>query len=156
MGPENIEEFALAMEGGPAYDEAMQHATDAFCAATTDNVIELFGGLLSEIDKESMAPIAARELIAVALAYGLANGPGGFRDDDQAFLHDWGFTLASITAPVTVFFGDHDLMVPPRHGHYLAATMPTAEARHLPEEGHISLVLNHGDEIFDVITGAFA
>jgi pimeloyl-ACP methyl ester carboxylesterase len=156
MGPENIEEFALAKEGGPAYDEAIQHATDAFCAATAGNVIDLFGGLLSEVDKSSMAPLEARELIADALAYGLSAGPGGFRDDDQAFLRDWGFTLDAITTPVTIFFGDHDLMVPPRHGHYLTATIPTAQSRHLPAEGHISLVLDHGDEIFGVIAGVFA
>jgi len=156
MGPENIEEFALAMEGGPAYDDAMQHATDAFGAATAENVIDLFGGLLSAVDKESMAPLAARELIASTLAYGLSQGPSGFRDDYQAFLHDWGFTLDAITTSVTIFFGDHDLMVPPRHGHYLAATIPSAQSRHLAEEGHVSLVLNHGDEIFAVIAGAFA
>jgi pimeloyl-ACP methyl ester carboxylesterase len=103
MGPENIEEFALAMEGGPAYDDAMQHATDAFGAATAENVIDLFGGLLSAVDKESMAPLAARELIASTLAYGLSQGPSGFRDDYQAFLHDWGFTLDAITTSVTIF-----------------------------------------------------
>lgn len=155
MGPENIEEFELARQGGPAYEAAMAHAVETFSAATAENVIELFGGLLSDIDKRSLASIESRETLARGIAMGLNTNAGGFMDDDQAFLSDWGFDIADIATPVTLFFGDNDLMVPARHGHYLGATIPNVTIRHLPAEGHVSLVLDHGDDIFTVAKGVF-
>jgi len=56
MGPENVEEFALAKEGGPEYEARMAMYGDAFAVATKDNVVEMFGGLLSEPDKAVLEP----------------------------------------------------------------------------------------------------
>lgn len=155
MGPENIEEFELARQGGPAYEAAMAHAVETFSGSTAENVVELFGGLLSDIDKQSLASVESRELLARGIAMGLNTNGGGFMDDDQAFLSDWGFDVADIATPVTLFFGDEDLMVPARHGHYLGSTIPNVTVRHMPAEGHVSLVLDHGDEIFSVVKGVF-
>ena len=56
MGPENVEEFALAKAGGPEYEARMAKDGEAFATATKENIIELFGGLLSEPDKAVMEP----------------------------------------------------------------------------------------------------
>ena len=156
MGPENIEEFNLAREGGPAYDDAMRHATEVFSGATADTVVALFGGLLSDTDQRSMEPLSVRELLARGISHGLTSDRDGFRDDDQAFLGDWGFRVNEIQRPVSLFFGDHDLMVPARHGHYLASVIPNVTVYHWPDEGHVSLVVDHGDSIFDQVRQALA
>ena len=155
MGPENVEEYELARQGGPAYEAAMAQAVEVFSAASADNVIDLFGGLLSDVDKQSLASNETRELLARGIAEGLKTNGGGFLDDNQAFLTDWGFDVSDIATPVSLFFGDEDLMVPTRHGHYLASALANVTVHHLPSEGHVSLVLDHGDEIFGVVKSVF-
>ena len=44
MGPENVEEFAMAQEGGPEYEASMAAYGEAFVNARPDNVVELFRG----------------------------------------------------------------------------------------------------------------
>ena len=156
MGPENLEEIALAKEGGPEYEAHMREAGELFSTATRENVIELFGGLVSEADKASMAADDARELMADAFRHAFVSGWRGFYDDDQAFMVDWGFDPTTISVPVAVWFGDQDLMVPPAHGQWLARSLPTATSHHYPDEGHMSLILNHFDELSDGISQAFA
>jgi pimeloyl-ACP methyl ester carboxylesterase len=78
-------------------------------------------------------------------------GHFGFIDDDQVFMHDWGFDPASIQIPVEVWYGNHDLMVPPTHGDHLSSTIPGAVRFHQPHDGHISVVANHREHLFDQV-----
>jgi pimeloyl-ACP methyl ester carboxylesterase len=73
------------------------------------------------------------------------------RDDDQCFVTSWGFDPSTITVPVGVWFGDADTMVPPSHGVWLSEAIPTASARRMPREGHISLVTNYQNDIADFL-----
>jgi len=43
---------------------------DAFAVATKDNVVEMFGGLLSEPDKAVLEPESAREEFAASMRQG--------------------------------------------------------------------------------------
>jgi pimeloyl-ACP methyl ester carboxylesterase len=156
MGPENVEEFALAMEGGPAYEAHMATSGDVFAVATKDNIVEIFGGLLSEPDKTVLESEAAREEFAASMRQGFEFGWRGFFDDDQAMMKDWGFDPTTITVPVDVWFGDLDLMVPRTHGEWLAANVPTATKHFFVGDGHISLVVNHLDELASAIKKSYA
>jgi pimeloyl-ACP methyl ester carboxylesterase len=147
MGPENVEEFALAKEGGPEYIAQIEMYGAAFRDATKDNVVELFGGLLSEPDKVAMEPEAGREDFAASLRQGFEFGSDGFLDDDQAMMHEWGFDPSKIDIPVAVWFGDHDLMVPRTHAEWLLRTLPTASEHFFEGDGHVSLVANHLDQL---------
>ena len=155
MGPENLEEFALAMLGGPLYEAHVAKAGDEFAGATPDNIIEIFGGLLCVVDKEALARDAERAALAAACRHGFANGYYGFFDDDRVFFAPWGFDVDDIDVPVTVWYGDHDLMVPPTHGDWLARHLRTVDVRHRRDEGHISLVTNHFVELIDSFRAAF-
>ena len=94
---------------------------DAFADATQDNVVELFGGLLSDPDKAAFdsdeRPRAFRRRPCAKVS---RTGWRGFYDDDQAMMKEWGFDPTTIAVPVAVWFGDHDLMVPRTHGEWLA------------------------------------
>lgn len=147
MGPENLEEFALSQQGGPEYEAHIAKAADEFLHGTEDNIIEIFGGLLSDVDKAALASAAARRELADACRHGFARGYFGFMDDDQAFLSPWGFDVADIDVPVTVWYGDQDLMVPPTHGAWLSEHLRDATIEHHPEEGHISIVSEHLTEL---------
>jgi pimeloyl-ACP methyl ester carboxylesterase len=147
MGPENLEEFALAKEGGPRYLEMIQGVGDVFSAATPENVVEAFGGLLSPADQSALVGLAARTDLADGVRQAFAQGWHGYHDDDRAFFSPWGFDLAKVPVPVEVWYGDDDLMVPPTHGAWLARHIPTATEVHRPAEGHLSLVATFLDEL---------
>jgi len=156
MGPENVEEFALAKEGGPEYETHIARYGDAFATATKDNVVELFGGLFSDPDKAVFEPEATREDFAASLRQGFEFGWRGFFDDDQAMMKEWGFDPATITVPVSVWFGDQDLMVPRTHGEWLVKNLPTASKHFFAGDGHVSLVASHLGELSAAINATYA
>ncbi|MDH4017075.1 MAG: alpha/beta hydrolase, partial [Actinomycetota bacterium] len=71
------------------------------------------------------------------------------RTRDLAFTRPWGFDLAGIDVPVTVWQGDLDLMVPAAHGAWLREQLPGAQARTPRGHGHISLVTEYRQVILD-------
>jgi len=155
MGPENLEEFALALEGGEAYETHMALAGDWFAGSTPENIIELFGGLLSPVDRDALSDEGARSILALACRQAFANGWRGFYDDDRAFFSPWGFDPSTIARPVSVWYGDQDLMVPPTHGAWLGSHVPNATIHHLLDDGHVSLVKNHLAELTDEIVSTY-
>src|SRR5665213_3401866 len=98
----------------------------------------------------------ACEDFAASLRQGFEFGWRGFFDDDQAMMKEWGFDPATITVPVSVWFGDQDLMVPRTHGEWLAKNLPTASKHFFAGDGHVSLVLNHLDELHAAINATYA
>jgi pimeloyl-ACP methyl ester carboxylesterase len=155
MGPENLEEFSLALEGGSEYEAHIMRDGERFAGSTPENIVELFGGLLSEVDKVALVEHEARVVLASSSAHAFAQGYFGFYDDDRAFFRPWGFDPTKIEVPVFVWFGDHDLMVPSSHGQWLVEHVPTAIKVHKPNEGHVSLLTNHEDELEGSLLRAF-
>lgn len=155
MGPENVEEFALAREGGARYDEHMAHAGDQFMTASAANIVELFGDLLSDSDRAALGDESLRQTLADVCRQAFAEGWYGFYDDDRAFFTPWGFDPTAIRAPVVVWYGDEDLMVPPTHGAWLGAHIAGAGVARFGTEGHVSLISNHLDELATSLQQAF-
>ena len=155
MGQENIDEFAVAKEGGDAYEAQMESAAEQFGTADADNIVELFGGLLSDVDQAALGDQQVRVLLADATRHAFARGWHGFFDDDRSFFAPWGFEPSRINVPVSVWYGDADLMVPASHGAWLADNVPTATVTHYPDDGHISLVVDHLDELAGEIARVF-
>jgi len=96
---------------------------------------------------------AFADYVAAALRASMNTGIAGWRDDDLAFVKDWGFPLdpapGTPAAPVAIWQGDQDKMVPFGHGQWLAASIPGARAHLLPGEGHLSLTISSLDRILD-------
>jgi pimeloyl-ACP methyl ester carboxylesterase len=148
MGPENIEEFALAAAGGKGFSDFLTREAGQFAALDAEDVARSLGGLVSDVDKSALTGEFA-DFMARSLAAAVSAGTDGWHDDDMAFLAGWGFDLAAITCPVAVWQGREDRMVPYAHGVWLAAHVPTARAHLLPDEGHISLCVDAFDHILD-------
>ena len=70
----------------------------------------------------------------------VANGPGPLIDDDLAHVRPWRFDPAAIRVPVLLFHGTADRMVPSTHAEWLAARIPGAELRLVPDAGHLSVL----------------
>ena len=140
MAEENLDEFAAAVEGVEALRRFIEPIAADRVDVVADEVAEGLGGLLTDVDRAALTgPFA--EFLAEIMRAAVSSGPWGWIDDDLAFARDWGFDLAWIDVPVTVWHGRHDAMVPTEHGEWLAERVPGARPRILEDEGHLSLVL---------------
>jgi pimeloyl-ACP methyl ester carboxylesterase len=150
MGPENVAEFGAALAGEAALTEFLQNEADAIKSVTGAQIADALGGLVSPADKAALTGEYA-EHMAAALRAALSSGIAGWRDDDLAFAADWGFGLGPDfpTAPVAIWQGDQDRMVPYAHGAWLAAHVHGARAHLLPGEGHLTLTVTSIERILD-------
>jgi pimeloyl-ACP methyl ester carboxylesterase len=83
------------------------------------------------------------------------SGARGVVDDYRAINGPWGVDLAAITAPVRIYQGDADTMVPLRHAEELAKRLPAADLVRWPGAGHLGTIA-HIDEILDWLAGELA
>jgi pimeloyl-ACP methyl ester carboxylesterase len=153
MGPENIEEFEAAMAGAGALEEWLSREGPSSFAVTADDVIASLGQLLPEVDKAALTGELA-ECMAESLRRAGLQGVVGWRDDDLTLMRPWGFDLAAIEVPVSVWQGGQDKMVPYAHGVWLAKHIPSARAHLHPGEGHISLVMQMDQILGDLLDRA--
>jgi pimeloyl-ACP methyl ester carboxylesterase len=146
MGQENIDEIAAADAG----EEALLAFIEPFGAKLTSADA---GDLLSDVDRGVMTGEFA-EYEAESTRAGMKHGVWGWFDDDIELIKDWGFDLSDISCPVTIWQGAQDRMVPLAHGEWLAAHVPGARAKLLPDHGHLSLALGHYGELLDDLRAA--
>jgi len=67
-------------------------------------------------------------------------GHRGVREDDLAFVRGWGFDVEAPGAPVAIWQGDQDNMVPPPTEPGWPATFPAPAGGSCPGEGHLTLM----------------
>jgi pimeloyl-ACP methyl ester carboxylesterase len=150
MGPENIDEFGIALQGEDLLRTWMNANALEMQHVTGEGLRETFGGLVGKADKEILSGDFAEDM-AAGMRRALSRGFDGWIDDDLAFVQEWGFDLSAIDIPVQIWQGDDDLMVPYSHSRWLASKIPTSELIFIPENGHISLVVNHHEKIITQI-----
>ena len=153
MGEENVTEFSAALAGEEALTAYLEPEARALAAITSADVAAGFGDLASAADQTVFTGEFA-DYQAASFRAAVEHGVAGWRDDDLAFTADWGFTMAEAGrgAPVAVWQGDQDTMVPFSHGQWLAAHIPGARAHLLPGEGHLTLGYEFG-AILDDLAG---
>jgi len=108
---------------------------------------------VAPVDVEALQRAGAADLaeyLAASFREAVGGGVDGWRDDDLALTREWGFDLAIIDVPVSVWQGRHDRMVPYAHCQWFAQWVPGARTHLEPDEGHISLVLLLGRVLDDL------
>jgi pimeloyl-ACP methyl ester carboxylesterase len=143
MGQDNLDEFGAALEGEAAVTAMLSGAPAALAELSGAQVMEEMSGLLSGPDEAAVTG-GFGEHLAESLSTAVSHGIAGWRDDDLAFVRDWGFAvegLAGSGVPVAVWQGGQDLMVPGAHGAWLAGHVPAARTHLLPDEGHLTLAV---------------
>jgi pimeloyl-ACP methyl ester carboxylesterase len=76
--------------------------------------------------------------------------PSAVVEDYRIFGSAWGFGLDALRPPVAVWQGKADALVPVGWGERLAAAMPGARLRLLPDEGHFLTTTRYA-EVFSVL-----
>ncbi len=148
MAPENVEEFGAATQGTAALSAFLTAAAAEMADVTAGQVAESLGGLASAADRAAITGAFAAYL-AESTRAALAAGIDGWRDDDLAFVRDWGFSLDLVRVPLSIWQGDQDAMVPFGHGEWLAKAIPMAYPHLLAGDGHLTLVQSRIGEILD-------
>ncbi len=154
MGDENVAEFAAAAAGEVELARFLESAAREIVGVQADQLRDALGGLITDVDRAALNGELGDYMVD-STDVGLGGGISGWLDDDLAFIADWGVSVGSIVCPVTVWQGRQDRMVPFAHGQWLAAQVPGARARLLPEEGHLSLVVGrYGDVLDELVASA--
>ncbi|MEO8424242.1 MAG: alpha/beta fold hydrolase [Actinomycetota bacterium] len=148
MAQENVEEMTAALDSDDALQRFLELQAANLAQATPADLADALGGLVSPVDVAALTGEFAEHATAM-LHQAISTGIWGWFDDDIAFVHPWGFELADIRVPVTVWQGAQDRMVPFAHGEWLAAHVAGAKARLLDDEGHLSLIVGSFPMILD-------
>ncbi|MEU2395723.1 alpha/beta hydrolase [Streptomyces sp. NPDC007369] len=92
---------------------------------------------LPEIEQTVLARPDISAMLGPAFAEAVRPGLDGWVDDVTAlFGTGWGFDPADITVPARLWHGGLDTLVPPAHGQWLAARVPTATLIRQADAGH--------------------
>jgi pimeloyl-ACP methyl ester carboxylesterase len=149
MAPENVTEVTAAAQGEPALTAFLEAAAAGVGQVTGQQVAEELGGLISAADRAVVTGEFADHM-AGSFRIALRAGIAGWRDDDIAFVSDWGFPVEQASAvPVAIWQGDEDRMVPFSHGAWLAAHVPGARAHLVPGEGHLTIAVRSFGAVLD-------
>ena len=130
--PGQAEDFRLALRGEQALRPYLQdRASNALAQLET--------GGLDRPARQGRALVPGEpagtdegQVIRIRAAY---HGLDGWIDDVIALAHPWGFDLASINVPVSIWSGATDTRVPRGHTDWLLAHLPAAQGYEHPD-GH--------------------
>lgn len=152
MGEQNIEEFALSVEGEQALRPFLEREAEDLRTVDTAGIITALSTLLSGADRAVLTDEFGDDL-SVNMREALRLGVEGWLADDLAFVRPWGFDLSAVNVPVFCWQGTDDLMVPFAHGRWLAENVPGAVPHLLPGEGHLSVVVGRVEEVVAELAG---
>lgn len=140
MGDGNIVEFGMAMQGEAVLRPYLEEQREHIRHITAMDVESALLSVLSPVDQAVLTRDLAEDL-AANFREAMRTSAGGWLDDDLAFVKSWGFSLLDVAAPILLWQGTDDLMVPFEHGKWLAARMPSAKTHLLEGEGHLSIAV---------------
>ncbi len=145
MGEDNVREFSRTLEGEAAIRPDHEAAV-ASMGGTAEEVVNQMASIFSQVDRAVVCgPLA--EWLEGTSREAFSSGVDGWVDDDLAFVRPWGFDPETISLPLQLWQGGQDLMVPTDHYRWLSSRLPQADAHFLPDEGHMTLLVNRVPEV---------
>lgn len=140
-GEENVEDDKLILTDPDAARAKLARDRLDFLAMAGSDAAASHPTLFSAVDAAVMTGELA-EYLSRRNRTGLEPGIEGWWEDSVAMLRPWGFSVEEIEAPVMVWQGRHDQMVPFAHGEWLVRHLPNADPRLSDDDGHLTLVQN--------------
>ena len=92
-----------------------------------------------------MRQFASPEAALALFTQAFLSGPDGVIDDYLVTARPWSFRVEEVTAPVHLWHGTDDPLVPFAHSEALMERLPRAELRAWPGEGHLAIIPHVGD-----------
>lgn len=151
-GGTNIALSRAALESREACERIVEAEASKLSSATIETLAQALDSLLCPADAGVLTTDFA-DFVLRTMREGIGGSRAGWVDEEIAFVKPWGFELSQIRIPILVMQGGQDLMVPCSHGKWLADHIPNAEARLLPDDGHITLHLRRIPEVHAWLLG---
>jgi pimeloyl-ACP methyl ester carboxylesterase len=108
-----------------------------------------------EADTKSFLVPGIKELIVASLVEGFRQGARGATHEGVLFGRPWGFRLEEIKFPsMFLWHGELDTEAPVATARDVAGKLTQCKATYYPGEGHISLIVNHAQDILKALIGA--
>jgi pimeloyl-ACP methyl ester carboxylesterase len=139
MGQENLDEMGAAVAGEEPLTAYLEKEAPGLARVSGAEIAAALGDLVSDVDKQALTGAFA-DYLAESFHASVSTGIAGWRDDDLAFVGEWGFPLDSFRVPVAIWQGAQDRMVPFDHGRWLAAHVSGSHVHLEADEGHLSLI----------------
>lgn len=102
---------------------------------------------LPEADKEIFRDPNKKSNSMTAIREAFRQGVTGVSQEIVLSVKPWGFHLEDIDCPMTIWQGGQDKQAPEMHGKIFSDRIPNARLMFFKEEGHLSILTNHGEEI---------
>ena len=102
-------------------------------------------------DRRMLRDRAFRDFLRASLREAFQSGARGAALDLQLLSATWPLDMAAIRAPIHLWHGDEDRVVPISMGRFLARVLPGCRATFVPGEGHYSLIGRHAGEILSAL-----
>ncbi|MCP2266044.1 alpha/beta fold hydrolase [Promicromonospora thailandica] len=150
MGAQNVVQFGTVEQG----EAAMRALVGQMAAAVTgDQPVGESAELASLLPPPDLAALAGEygAQNAAHMGYALSRDDEGWFEDLNALTSPWGFDLDAVTAPVELWHGTADQMVPVAHGQWLGEHLPAAVVHVEPGHGHISVAIGSLGEKLDAL-----
>jgi len=110
------------------------------------SVLSLFTGV-SDPDKAAISVPAVQQLLGEMVAGAFQQGTRGVALDWRLEARRWGIPLQEIRMTVHIWHGEQDRIVPIVQGQLMVKALPNASPRFYPNEGHVSIIVNHYEEL---------
>jgi pimeloyl-ACP methyl ester carboxylesterase len=118
------------------------------------DLLRIFGWVLAPVDQVLLRDPGVRITLAGSIREALRQSSRGVARDLFHFASPWECSPAAVTVPVRLWQGGRDRLVPAALSQILGDRLPRARTFLLPQEGHFSLPIAHGEEILRTLLAA--
>jgi pimeloyl-ACP methyl ester carboxylesterase len=109
---------------------------------------------VSEADQAVLQPASAQRVFMRIVQESARSGTRGGQVDSALMVSPWGFNPADIRLHVNLWQGEQDFETPPAMARYVAAQIADHQLTVYPDEGHISTLVHHMEEITTALAAA--
>ena len=121
--------------------------------AGSERLVRQMTRALPEVDQAIIRRPEVWDVFKLDAAESFRQGARGAAWELVMYSRPWGFRPEEITMEVHLWQGELDKNVPPSMGRYQAGAIPNCRATFHPDEGHISLAVDHMEEILGALVG---
>lgn len=139
-----------AMRQAPPLVHLVMAAASLGWRSLPERLLDALHAFMPPADQAIVARPEVRASLLAGLREAFRQGGRGVTEELQLFVGPWGFRLEDIRAPVRLWHGEADDLVPCALGRYVAAAIPGCRAEFMPDAGHY-WVFDHIDELLQVL-----
>jgi pimeloyl-ACP methyl ester carboxylesterase len=146
INPQNLQFLEMCRER-PLIASLIQRLMGLMARFTAQQVIKQVKSALPPADQAAISTVDIQQGFLRMVMESSRRGGRGPQHDSALMISPWDFDPAAIKLPVQMWQGAQDRNAPPAMAEYLAGVIPGCDLQVYPAEGHVSIIVNHIEEI---------